>query len=230
MQAKQATQLLDEVGSIRRSTRDLLSTWWFPPAIFGLLMLGAAALCAVPGAHALLVSRIYWLGAGSGAIAAIYVRSRRLEARHGVGGNLRGEVLSGVILFAVGLLAIEGVWVWGEERLFGVWDLPNAVGWPLVEFVYFGSWYPPLALALGYGVLGVLERRWGLTVAGLVAALGVAVLGAVAYTLAFRMPEHFAAGITIGVVRTPCLIPLIGYAVAFLAIAAVFRFLLIRPR
>lgn len=156
MRAEQAyaSDVIDEIGEVRRRTRARASVMWFPLVLFGVLTLASAAVVARYGGAAL---GPYWMVAGPAGGVATGIASWRRGTRVGVAVPV-GPYLAVATLILAGA-SLAG---WAGDAL-GRHTI-SAAG-------------PSLVVAVGYLLFARLERSHllGWTAAGLL-ALTVAVI------------------------------------------------------
>ncbi len=138
-----ASHLLDEVSQVRSRTRYHLQSYWFPVTLFGAITLLSAPFTLIGDGAAV---GWFWCVAGpsGGALISFYYRNR--ECRLGVGGPALPYILTGV-----GMMA-------------GAFLLPAIITGPAQASV------SSFSIAIGYVVIGLLERSRMLAAVGLLIA------------------------------------------------------------
>lgn len=154
---RQAAELLDELAVLRGRTRRSLGVPWFPMVCFGALGMLAAAPAAVWGAVAL---GPFWLVGGIVGMLLVRRHYRARIDRSGVSG--RGRRVWAVGLGMFGLCLVVGT-------------VAGSVSGRAAAIVA-----PVVVVAVGYAVIGALQRSWlpPLAVApAVVASIGLAAAG-----------------------------------------------------
>ncbi|SRR6266496_1183256 len=230
MQAGEALDTLLKTEYLRRRTRGAVRAMWFPPVLFGVLMLASLALV---GTHGLWPITIFWLTAGPLGCGAVYLYYRGRERSHGVGGDVVPEVVAAVALFAsAALLAGAG----GLLHGLGLWWLYTPeVGWglPVLGIVTIPPVGAPIALAFGYGILAFLKRSSrllavGIGLGGAIFAVGFAVL-TIASKAQFESVVTGPGGVglstlsRLGATVVYRVAPTVAYALTLIVAGALFR-------
>lgn len=222
----EAVEVLRGTEEVRRQTRAILRSAWFPPLVFGVLTLLSMSLAW----NSQGVRLLYWLVAGPAGLVVVYLHFRRRRTQIGVEGPARSETVAAIVVFAVALLAAAGLG--GSGRLFGLLDIPVGWGLPGLGIVFVPPLAAPIAFTAGYLVLARMERKPGL--AGIVLAIGIAIVAAAIaiQTAALRaitphgqistLPTEGAAShLREGLLLHA--LPTLTYGLAFLIVGLVFR-------
>ncbi len=174
MKPEQAATTLQEIESVRRRTRGVLRTYWFPLVVFGPLMLMSAALALVAEGPTI---GVFWAVAAPLGTAVVCLHYRNRESRLGVSRSampyaavtlvmvasafILPAVTSGDLRKVVSLFAIAGGYV-----VFAVLDREPWLAWlgaalAGVPLVFLGT-VPELAAPGSGAVVGAVFLITGL--------------------------------------------------------------------
>jgi len=168
--------LLGEVSRLRRQARARRHAYWFPLVLFGLLTCASAPFYVLPGSRdgsfaiggpfvpifAGAFPRTgwqaylgcYWLAALAAGLGLTWFWYRVHARRVGLVTPARGYLITGAVLIAAGALPWFIWWVFGRSAFSPFLFLPG-------DLIIRGT-FPFLIIAVGFWVLTVAERSWGL--------------------------------------------------------------------
>ena len=165
--------LLGEVSRLRRQARATRHAYWFPLVLFGLLTCASVPFYVQPTPQGAFFARgpffpvlggirgqgwrdylaYYWLGALVVGLVATGLWYRRHGRKVGLVTPSRGYLITGTVLIALGTLPWFVWWISG-------WHIPVLLLLP-GDLVIRGT-FPFVMIAVGFWVLTVAERSWGL--------------------------------------------------------------------
>lgn len=170
MRPDEAAAMLQEITTVRRRTRGVLRSFWFPLVVFGPLMLISGALALVTDGP---VTGLFWAVAGPLGSVAVCLHYRKRESRLGLSSSPLPYVLVMVAMLAgaFALPALTSGELRGVVSLFAI-----AAGYLALAALDREPWLAGLGLALALVPLALLAAAPGMAAAGSGAILGTAFL------------------------------------------------------
>ena len=184
MQAHEAATTLEEIESLRRQTRGVVQSFWFPLVVFGPLMMASGMLALVASGPAI---GLFWAVAAPLGTVAVGRHYRHRELRIGLSRSAAPYVAVTVAMVA-GAFILPAVTAGDLREVVSVW--PIAVGYAAFAVLDREPWLGWLAVTLALVPLVLLVVVPDVAAVGSGIILGSCFLAA---GLAFRRRELAAS-------------------------------------